>query len=935
MPIFDHNMLIALLQNPGVQSFIISLAAGAAWDGAKKTVSHIAAKDESLAEQILSIIAHTMQQFYDDQIYGYGGEAYDESVVMEEFCAQFSKYGGIKNSGTLRSIVDGTLYPGLTDNQYKRWVDILLRNCSANSTVCNWAMLQNSKNQLFMGRNSVLQRIEARLKGYAERKRDETAGIADIGTADIGFDSIFEALNERFRCSWKDDLLHQVDKLSTDDYNQKKIEDKLAFIKSNEDCCDALAQIKELISLYDLPNSDREVRRELFEHMQSISFNKVLIIAGTTGAGKSFFINKYVNQSIKLLQEEAAEIIPCVIDCSRLRDISCFEQMILQELGDFLGENVPSLDAAHQMLESLSIKVCFVMDSVHTIIDQLSDWRNIAVGIRKFSRYETFKWILTINAYDYYMLEDTQEFLQLYCVKRESILREDSDKPEIFDHALSIDELNRDYEVVKQILEDKFNITVPEPCTDIWQGISTPLEAIYFGDCAMGETIISFPATYYEYITKIVSWKSEALAEHSSPEIQQTLLKIVDSVIGTRTCLIHNINALESDLNTFRHVQLLSRIETKNTDVFSLAQSFPDVSYQLRVFPYWAAKIVGARFQADTFDAANLLSFPHELKEWIIPCYIFINFEKANKWDDLFFTLKEGRLLEYALFCAQRSSAKFCHALYDFLLQNMEYVSGSRQCYAVLHFLYYCSLKLSEKFKLFAGIAAQVQKCSLNNLFERVFESIVTTSGTSKKLKKNMLELTTCNISDINFIFGYKTAQVYMQLVREEGQDFNQLLYEIIHYIDNNPHLKQQIKTSSGANSSFMDFFIRKCFEEHICSSNLLLEDIYFQLEKFFDLEPPIGTYIKRNLTCAAGNIFSSRKKFLSGYNMQYIQLTKTFADSQEVYEQKTAYFLIKNSLSKYNSRLDSELREVLIKLRTHHKIKQLYARDRDLFGLD
>lgn len=930
VPMFNYNMLIALLQDPNVQSFIISLVAGAAWDGTKKTVSHIAAKDESVAEQILKIIARTMQQFYDDPIYGFNGEAYSESVVMKEFCEQFFKYGGIEYSGTLRLIVDGTIYPGLSDDQYKRWVDILIENCSTNSTICNWAMLQNSKKQLFMKRNSVFQRVEARLKGYADRTKDDNVGIADIR-----FDKILENLNERFRYSWKDDLLYQVDKLSKDDGNQKEIEDKLAFIRSNEDCCDALAQIEQVISLCDLSNSDWEVKRELFDLIRFISFNKVLIIAGTTGAGKSFFVNEYVNQSIKLLQEKAAEIIPCVIDCNRLRDTSCFEQTVLQELGDFLGADISSLDAAHQILESLPVKVCFVIDNIHTIIDQNSDWRDIVAGIRRFSRYETFKWILTINVYDYYMLEDTQKFLQLYCVKKQSILKKDSDKPEIFDHALNIDELNRTWEIVKQILEDQFNIIVPESYTDIWQGISTPLEAIYFGDCAVGETMVSFPSTYYDYITKIVSWKSDALAKHGSTQIQQTLLKIVDSVIGTKTCLIHNIDAPESDLNTFRHVQLLSKVETKNTDIFSVAQSFSDISYQLRVLPYWAAKIVGARFQADTFDVANLLLYSHELREWIIPCYTFINFERSDKWDDLFSALKKGQLLEYALFCAQRSSAKFCHALYDFLLQNMEYVSGSRQCYAVLHFLYYCPLKMSEKFKLFACIAVQVQKCGLNNLYERVFESVVITSGKIKKLKRNMLELTTCNISDINFILGYKTAQIYMQLAKEEGKDFNQLLWEIINYITSNLNLLRQIAVNSGANSSFMDFFIRKCFEEHICSSNLSLGNIYYQLEQFFNLKYPIGSYIKRNLTCAAGNIFSSRRKILSGYTMQYIQLTKTFAESKEVYEKETAYFLIKNSLSKYNSQLDSDLRKILIDLRTNNKIRQLYARDRNLFELE
>lgn len=96
-------------------------------------------------------------------------------------------------------------------------------------------------------------------------------------------------------------------------------------------------------------------------------------------------------------------------------------------------------------------------------------------------------------------------------------------------------------------------------------------------------------------------------------------------------------------------------------------------------------------------------------------------------------------------------------------------------------------------------------------------------------------------------------------------------------------------------NYSFMDFFIRKCFEEHICSSELPLEAIYQHMEeKFFPLKYPIGSYIRRNLTCAAGNIFSSRRAALSGYDAQYMKLAGAFAQSSEGQKKETAYFLIK-----------------------------------------
>lgn len=662
---------MGLLQNESMRSFLINMAASGVWDGVKKMRSHATMKNPKVV-QIAEIIEATMQQFYDEQGYSYS------DAVMTSFFEQISEYDGVVNRGTLRHIVDGTIYPRLTDDDYRKWIDILIRNCTESPDVYRWFVLQETKEKIFSDRNLILQRMEAKLNRYVKCTEEH-----DVGSPDERLNGIFLNLDVKFSFSWKDDLLQLLGKLSVDENSRRLIDDGLTFIRSNEDCCEILIQAEKVIHFYALKNSDRDVKRKLFEFIKHPSFNKVLIITGTTGAGKTFFVKEYVKHGLRMLRAGTAEIVPCVIASDRFRDIYCFEQTVLQELGKLIGEDIPSLAAARQMLDALAIKICFVIDNVHAIVDQVSEWRSIVAGVKRFSQYEVFTWILTINEYEYYLLEDDQDFMEFYCIKKESIIADDSRKTMIFDHALSLNEMNRDWAVVKHILEDQFHIAFPEINEDIYQGISTPLEAICFGECVYKEEYITFPSTYYDYVKKIVTWKSEALAKHGSATIQHTILKIVDSVIATRTSLIQNIQAVESDLNVLRHVQLLSKIESKNTDIFSVFQSFSDISYQIRVFPYWAAKIVGERFQSKTFDAAELLTYQQELKEWIIPCYIFIHFEDDNEWSDLFSTLKNGRLMEYALFCAKRSSPKFCHALYEFLLQNIDYISDNRSCYAV------------------------------------------------------------------------------------------------------------------------------------------------------------------------------------------------------------------------------------------------------------
>lgn len=918
------DIIIELLSNVNVQSFLISVVSGAAWDGLKNIVGRRKSK-ESLEIQVWETLKNTMQQFY-----LYKNYEYDEGIVMGVFCKQYSLYDGIAHEENLRSIIEKTIYCKLTDDDYTEWVNLFIKNCSDNQIISRWILVQEQiGNKVFTKRNLVLQRIEAKLKCYSNYIKDEECSLNDAQ-----FKEVFCHLNGLFCESWKDGLLRLISKVPQIAYNKERIADKMAFIRSNEDCCDILAQIEELVFLYNFEKSNQEIKHRIIEFLKRPHFNKALVVTGTTGAGKSFFIKEYVKYTIELLRCDTVEVVPCIINSSKIKNCMQFEQIIFQELREFIGENVSSLGEACKLLDSLSVKLCFIIDDLHSFVDKVSEWRDIVKVIRNFSRYESFKWILTTSEYEYYILEETQEFLQKYCIKKSSVLRRDERESTIFSYVLSLDELNRDWQVIEHILQDKYNIQVAANYIDIKSGITTPLEAIYFGECASGEEMISFPSTYYEYIVKIVSWKSKALAQCSSIEIQETILKIIDYVIEFRSCNIEMNNVVEKEFEPLRHVQLLSQVVTQNSDIFSVSQAFLNVSYQLRVLPYWASKMVGERFQEETFDIHSLLLYPSELREWIIPCYTFLGFQNGLEYEQLFSVLKDGFMLEYALFCAQRASVDFCNALYDFLIDNTDYVSNSKSCYASLHFIYFCPLKIAQKFRLLSCISEQIRKFSLTNLYERVFDSIISTSRKPKKLKKNMLELMKCNTSDINFINGYKTAEVFMRLLRQEGKCIELVIWDIINYIKDHSFLQELIILKKGHNCSFLDFFIRKCFEEYICSTNKQLEYIYQDLSVFFQLEYPIGTYIKRNLTCAAGNVFSSKRKMLSGYTEQYIRLVRLYSKKEMLYEKETAYFLIKNSITEDDTGLNKELYLILLDLIKEEGINRIYKKERNSFKI-
>ena len=208
-------------------------------------------------------------------------------------------------------------------------------------------------------------------------------------------------------------------------------------------------------------------------------------------------------------------------------------------------------------------------------------------------------------------MEETPVFLQKYCIIQNSIVNiSEYQQSELFRYALNIDGMNKNWFVVESILKERYNIRING--TEIEKGITTPFEAICFGDCAYGEEIVSFPETYYEYIEKIVTWKSNELAKVCPKEIKVILLQIIDQVISKYSCIIDAEDFDEELLKPLRRVQLLSQQIKQNNSIFSVSQSFAQKVYQLRVLPYWAAKTVGERFRNVKIDAESFLFIPLE-----------------------------------------------------------------------------------------------------------------------------------------------------------------------------------------------------------------------------------------------------------------------------------------------------------------------------------
>ena len=204
------------------------------------------------------------------------------------------------------------------------------------------------------------------------------------------------------------------------------------------------------------------------------------------------------------------------------------------------------------------------------------------------------------------------------------------------------------------------------------------------------------------------------------------------------------------------------------------------------------------------------------------------------------------------------------------------------------------------------------------NLYGRVLENILSTIKKASKLRKNMLQFIQCNVDDINHVTGYKIVNRYMELVKYN--DIRQLVWGIIQFINQN---KLEDIVRFGNNKSFLDHFLRKCFEYYIVDNvdnkKVTLRKIYDELEELFEFNPPIGSYLKRNLTCATGNIFENRRDVK--YHDDYVDLVHYFVIEDELQKRLTAWFLIKNSVGNLMGNLDEKLMGALEEIMSDNRI--------------
>jgi hypothetical protein len=679
------------------------------------------------------------------------------------------------------------------------------------------------------------------------------------------------ALNKIFNISWKESLLTLLHKVKNAD---DKFVDSMNYIRGHESCELVLQCAKGLLDNYEWKKDDKI---HLYEFIKKGKFNKVLIVTGNEGAGKTYFIRKYIKNALRNIENEKKIIIPAMVSINELKTT---EINFLHVCSELLCVNLDDIKMCVKVLTEYQFKICFIIDDLQVLgIKNPALLRKMIDQIKLFSRYEEFRWILTLDEHDYYLLGEESKFIRNYVIKKESLMNKRVQSHVLFDGVFSLTSYNVDNKVNLDILQNCYNVKlakIDEKLCDIdkLECFDTPLMAHIFGQCVPNETVLDTPNTYIEYIKKIVEWKTDGLTKnHQLGALQKELIKILKICFELKDITITKEKIYEAVSENCIKELLISQLvfctETKESDIFS-TDLFKKV-YILQNKVFWAVKMIGFLNKNHKLYASELKKFPPEFVMWLVPCYILLIYNNKEKYFKLFDDLFKNDLGAYALFSAQKIDVVYSKILFEYLKQNALMISDARTCYAAMCFTLFSKLKMKEKFSLCQLLEKKIVEYRLEDIYNEIFTVIVDEASRSKNLKKNAFLLSSGRVERINVINGYICGRKYSDLLYKEKKDFMSDLKELVYTIYRNSEVKERLKLENGKTMTFMDCFIRACFEYQI-SQNPDLISSYDSFIPLFEEDVVVGPFLRKNFTCAAGNYFSRYGKYTL-YRRKYIDL--------------------------------------------------------------
>lgn len=775
-------------------------------------------------------------------------------------------------------------------------------------------IIDNQNNKVYTITDSDIMYYRAWINNYASSVIDL---YEDLPINEYNNDSIHELLNRISAATWKQDTESLLRKIMTK--TSVELSDKIKQCIERISCNIEYEIIKQLVSdLLDSIELDPELHKE-YENEFRQGFDKIAVISGEPGSGKTHFFRdvllysqqKEYKFNLILVPLESEELI------IRFKQGNIYwEEFLLDRINTCLNIKITDFG---QLNDAQAYRIVFMIDDIHRLClyDQAA-YKQFIYSLKKMTKYDLLSWLLTINEFDIYILDNECRILQDYCItfhnncdlyEKAFSLTTYNEKMNIGEkilllYGIKISEIVNNEETFRRFSDNTF-------CTPI----NNPLYAHVIGKNCSNE-YFPYIANYLDFIFEITSYIDQKI-KNNSPRtytlIRETISSISQLSLNTGNVIFHS-SLLESTgsheiITILRDNNLLHRLK-EESDIMSPV--YLDDLLELYTSIFWVFKMV--LFEASKKESCEVvfsrLIRVRNYQNELIPCYLLLldHDSSIDKCITMFHILREKGHLHYALFASIRASLSYNDKLMEMLINDESSKLSLLEAFALVFYLYNYNAKVLNKYYVLNKFIEAIYQNELIYGMEILLSKMLGQVKSLANFKKNIKPLFEGRNIDMNHWLGYRLGSKYFLL--NEKSSTKKQMNDLVRYIIENLYLINVSVDNRG--ESFFDFFLRAYFTEIIVRTKIGLDDIYDELKDcFFDTE--FGLLIRRNFSCAAGNVYE--KSIDPRYQQQFISLINKIMDRGGTGDYMFAFHFISNTLDDSEKKVDNMFLPILSKI--------------------
>lgn len=758
--------------------------------------------------------------------------------------------------------------------------------------------------------------------------------------------------------SWKSEIVQLLDEAITQaEEFREKITNKLYEIRNTvlvQEVYDNLRkyildELKNIISYLQKKPSKVEVIQSIKDVKNSAnsSFNKVLLIKGEKGSGKTRLLTKYIRNT-KLDYDNKRFTFNIPIDIDKIINDVPIENVVIDAMKNYLDIKFNDIEHVNNFIEcikSYKIRINFVIDDLQKIcVKKPGGYREIKDFIRLYSKYEWIYWIISISRNGLFHIIEDDDFLKDYSFKDNNENYSKNSKNINICWA-DLDECNKNSKIGLEILQQYFpnkSILLEHFKTSVI--LNNPLLAHMCGIIDEEKDINQYCVFSLEFLIKFNEYVNTNIfanlnREEEKVEIKNELNAFIEYMLSKQSTYIESSESIISEMNMLmEELEIRCLIEKEKQikkDKYDIDIKLPKIHLLFEI--YWAYKIVilYSHCKEEPINTALQLYSKFEgLEEELISTFI-LYLDRENKSNEIKQIIDEGIKTDKKsglLFSMNNLKDEYKKYLFTKLKNEDTMLNLTNQeLFALLYFIDNNTFAAEYKCNILNKYIDQVHEMKLDKYFNSVVLDVLEQKNTIEGINKCLVAFIKCKYVKISDELGEIFADYFYEIVEKQHLSLKEIIEIILAIIEKNKEdiiNTREIVSTKGPQeaSTFIEYYLRHLFKRLIyrfTKNDMFVHDLFFNEKYYFKFksEPDIAHIIRQSLTIEYGNYYYHN--YSSKFENCYIESVNKLVKKDGDIKMKIAFHLISNSIQDETELVDERFKFALNKIKSSKQMKE------------